>query len=122
MDLNRAISKFTESINCKSNYDMFMKCYDELDRKLFFKKQKNKQCQQLENDYRICLTYSNQNKKYSSIAYTKENVAVDLILANRENKSENKVDALNYVTGKITDEDLINKQSNSNKRKKVIEL
>ena len=55
-----------------------IKCYNELDKKILFKKKKLKRCQALDEIYKHCLVYSNQNKLYKREEYKLEDKHAEL--------------------------------------------
>ena len=119
MNIKQVYDSFSDSLNCNMKEMEVIKCYNELDKKIFFKKKKNKKCQELDEIFKHCLVYSNQNKLYKREEYRPEDKEAEILQKHLEAKIESKKNSLDYLSGKITEDDLKNKQS---KNTKLIEL
>jgi hypothetical protein len=113
MNINQVYDSFTDSLNCNLKEREVIKCFNELDKKIFFKTKKYKKCIELDEQYKHCLVYANQNKIYKRETYRTENVKIDIYLKYLQSHTEKRKDTLDYLSGKISEDDLKNKKSNS---------
>lgn len=116
------ISLDTDSYNCNLKEKAMAKCFYELDQKRFFKKRKFKQCLRLEKEFQHCLVYSNQMSLNKRDNYKSEVNNIEIYNKYKDIRSDNKKDAFDFVQGKKTEDDIINKSNANTTRKKIIEL
>ncbi len=120
MNINQVSDSFTDSVNCNLKEREVIKCFNELDNKIFFKTKKYKKCLELDELYKHCLVYANQNKIYKREAYRTENVKIDIYNKYLQETTSNRKNTLDYLTGKISEDELKNKKSETST--KLIEL
>lgn len=120
--LDEVIDNIMNKSNCNLIKSQMYKCLQELENKFLFRKRKFKQCQLFEQEYKHCVVYSNENKLLNRVNYDQEELMIDMYKQNKENKLENKLSAMQYTEGKLTEEELKNRAEGSTTRKKVIEL
>jgi hypothetical protein len=121
MNIHQVLDKMTDPINCNLKEQEVLKCYNELDNKWILKKRKYKKCLELDEIFKHCLVYANRNKMYKQEVYRGENVYADLYNKALEANSINKKNSLDYLSGKISEEDYL-KQKNKKATKKLVEL
>jgi hypothetical protein len=118
--VDNVIDQYLDNNNCNIKEKELYKCFKELDNKIFFRKRKYRKCMQIENDFRHCLVYSNENKITKREPYRFENSAIEIHQKYKEQKIKNKKDAYDFVSGNKTESEIINKNTKSGKN--VIEL
>jgi len=121
-NVDDAINLFLDDVDCNLKQKSYISCLKELDKKLFFKKRKFKQCESIFKDYQHCITYANENKIYKRINYNTAFDKAEIEKKMIESKLENRKDAINFLEGKISAEEYKIKEENPNSRKKIIEL
>jgi hypothetical protein len=120
-DFNNLVDKYIDHYNCNQIETALYNCYVELDKKIFFKKRKYKKCLNIQKDFQHCLIYSNEYKIQKREPYYAKSGNDDNYEKYTKAKIENKKDAFDYVSGKKTEKDILNKE-NPNVRKNLIEL
>lgn len=123
-NLDDAINKFMDDTDCNIKEKQVIQCFNELDQVSFkfLKKRKYKKCLTLDQEFKNCLVYSNSHKLTPKVNYDVGNVFIDRYLNYKEWKFENQTDALNFMTGKISEQDLLNKETNKKVTKKIVEF
>jgi hypothetical protein len=117
----QVLDNLSDPINCNLKEQEVYKCYTDLDNKWFFKKRKYRHCLELDEIFKHCLVYANQNKMYKREIYRTENVQIDLYNKAVEANIINKRNSMDYLSGKITEDEYLEKE-NPNARQKLIEL
>jgi hypothetical protein len=120
-NLNKVIDSISDSINCNLKEQEVLKCYNQLDSAWFFKKKKYKKCQQLDELFKHCLVYANENKLYKREVYRTANVHIDMYNKAIEANTTNKRNSMDYLSGKMNEEEYFKKE-NPNATKKLVEL
>jgi hypothetical protein len=121
-DLNQLLDEATDSYNCNMKEKTVFKCFEELDKKIFFKKRKYKQCLELQKEFQHCLIYSNEINIHKREAFKGEVNKLEIHNKNQEWKLQNKLDAYQFTEGTKSEQDILNKPDNPNARNKIIEL
>jgi hypothetical protein len=115
------VNKYVDHYNCNQIESSLYNCYVELDKKIFFKKRKYKKCLEMQKEFQHCLIFSNESKMTKREPYYLYDKHDEIKENYDKSKLENKKDAFDYVSGKKTEEDMLNKEV-INKRKNLIEL
>jgi len=116
-----AMNSYTDSYNCNLKEKLLIRCFNEYDNQYFFKKRKFKKCLELEKEFQHCLVFSNEMSLNKRINYESERNAAEIFNINKELIVENKMNAMDYISGKKSQEEVLNRSENY-KRKKVVEL
>lgn len=122
VNLNDVLDQATDSYNCNLKEKNVAKCFEELDKKYFFKKRKYHKCLEIQKEFQHCLIYSNEINLNKRTVFKAELNRYEIYDRVQEAKLENKLDAFAFSQGQITEEDLLAKKDNPNARKKIVEL
>ena len=112
----------TDSVNCNLKEKKIYECFKELDKVYFFKKRKYNKCLNLQKEFQNCLLYSNQISLNKRQNYKSEINSIEIEEKYKNLKNENMQDAINFIEGKLTEEEILKKPENPKIRKKIIEL
>jgi hypothetical protein len=121
-NLNKLLDEATDSYNCNMKEKNVFKCFEELDKKILFKKRKYQKCLELQKEFQHCLIYSNEINIHKRQAFKGEINQLEILNKNQEWKLQNKMEAYQFTEGKKTEEEILNKPDNPNARKKIVEL
>lgn len=121
-DLNQLLDEATDSFNCNMKEKTVFKCFEELDKKIFFKKRKYHKCLELQKEFQHCLIYSNENNIHKRQAFKGEINKLEIHNRNQERKLQNKLEAYQFTEGTKSEQEILNKPDNPNARNKIIEL
>jgi hypothetical protein len=121
-DLNQLLDEATDSYNCNMKEKTVFKCFEELDKKIFFKKRKYQKCLELQKEFQHCLIYSNENNIYKRQAFKGEINKLEIHNRNQERKLQNKLEAYQFTEGTKSEQEILNKPDNPNARNKIVEL
>jgi hypothetical protein len=121
-NLNELLDKALDSVDCNQKEKDVTKCFQDLDSRIFFKRRKYNKCLTLQKEFEHCLVYANQNSLNKRENFRGEINRLELDIKYEAVRKENKKDAINFVQGKLSEEDLLNKPENPEARKKIIEL
>ncbi len=120
-EFHNLVDRYVDHYNCNQIESSLYSCFNELDKKFFFKRRKYNQCLKIQKEFQHCLIYSNENKFVKREPYYTINSKNEIYEKYSEAKLENKKDAYDFVSGKKTEEDILNKE-NKNAKKNLIEL
>ena len=120
-DFQKLVNKYVDHYNCNQIESSLYNCYVELDKIIFFRKRKYQKCLKMQKEFQHCLVFSNENKSTKREPYYFHDTNNEIKDNYDKSKLENKKDAFDFVSGKKTEEDMLNKEV-INKRKNLIEL
>ena len=121
-DLNQLLDEATDSYNCNMKEKTVFKCFEELDKKIFFKKRKYQKCLELQKEFHHCLIYSNENNIHKRQAFKREINKLEIHNRSQEWKLQNKLEAYQFTEGTKSEQEILNKPDNPNARNKIVEL
>ena len=121
-NLNELMDKAMDCLNCNQKEKELAKCFQELDSKIFFKKRKYNQCLALQKEFQYCLVYSNEKSLNKRENFRGEINRLEIEQKYQKLRNENKKDAIDFMEGKLSEADILNKPENPEARKKIIEL
>ncbi len=119
---NQAIEIFMDDLDCNIKQKLYIKCLRDFDESWIFRKNKFKNCEKINQEYIHCLLYSNESKLIDRKNFEVEINKLDTTKKIESAKLENKKDALDFLEGKLSEEEYKKKVQNTDLRKKIIEL